>query len=247
MAVFKIKQGDTSPDILYALTPTDVVLTGSTVIFRYRPLGSTTWASKSATVHIEDTTPTVKYAWQEEDTASAGLFEAEFVVTYSDSSTETFPNDGYITLDIEGDASGVTDLIRKVRFLIGDLDSDDYEVSDENVVFSLEESGNDVYLAASICARAISSKYIGFGKVTFDGVSTDKSEVYKAFNELARRLEKQSKKYGSSSLGLPIAGGISISDIDSVNENTDRPRPAFNVGQFRNPPGYIDSTVWGWQ
>jgi len=46
---------------------------------------------------------TAYYAWNAEDTANAGSFKAEFEVTYTDGSIETFPNDGYITIEIDPD------------------------------------------------------------------------------------------------------------------------------------------------
>jgi hypothetical protein len=48
-------------------------------------------------------TPTVEYSWQAGDTATAGLFEAEFRVTYAGGRIETFPNDGFIAVRISED------------------------------------------------------------------------------------------------------------------------------------------------
>lgn len=45
----------------------------------------------------------VRYTWQPADTDTAGLFDAECQVLYSDGGIETFPEDGYISIDIKAD------------------------------------------------------------------------------------------------------------------------------------------------
>lgn len=106
MAVFKIKEGDTSPALSYALTPKTVTLSGATVVFNMMRKGGTvkiSGASATITDNGDGTssgTPTVRYDWTAADTNTAGVYRGEFQVTYSDSSIETFPNDGYIEIRI---------------------------------------------------------------------------------------------------------------------------------------------------
>lgn len=136
--------------------------------------------------------------------------------------------------------------LNSVRLLVGDTNTNSQKLQDEEINFFISQGLNDVYLAASIAARAISTQFAGIGKVDFDGISTDKSKVYEYYNQLARRLEKQSKQIGSTGLGVPIAGGISISDMTSVEEDPDRLGSAFKTGQFRNPPTYDSDDEWDW-
>ena len=49
--------------------------------------------------------------------------------------------------------------LNSVRFLVGDTDTDDQQLQDEEVTFGLAQNGNSVYHAASWSARTISSKY----------------------------------------------------------------------------------------
>ena len=103
MDSFTIKRGDTSPAIRYALEPATVVLTGATVRFQMRARNGAVLMDVAALVVTATGTPTVEYSWQAGDTATAGLYEAEFRVTYADGKIETFPNDGFILVRVNED------------------------------------------------------------------------------------------------------------------------------------------------
>ncbi len=101
----KLKRGDTSPSLLYALLPETVVLTGATVRFNMRAAGGTAIKVNRAAATIVTATgaPTVRYDWQPGDVDTAGFYDAEFEVTYAGGAVETFPNAGFIRVAIEGD------------------------------------------------------------------------------------------------------------------------------------------------
>jgi predicted dehydrogenase len=102
--IFHLKRGDTSPGLRYRLDPA-VNLAGASVVFnmRQRDGGPTVLDRAAATIDPAD--GVVGYDWEVTDTANAGRFEAEFEVTYSDGAVETFPNDGFIVVQIAGDIS----------------------------------------------------------------------------------------------------------------------------------------------
>lgn len=107
MTDFYIKQNDTSPALLATITDADgpVNLTGASVTFYMASaVGSvkTIITSGAATV-INAATGQVSYSWDAPDTAIAGIHIAEFEVVFSDASKETFPNDGYISINITPD------------------------------------------------------------------------------------------------------------------------------------------------
>lgn len=103
---FFIKQNDTSPAILATLKDgngTLIELSGSTVRFHMRPIGKTTnTVDAVAAIHNVDAGQ-VSYAWSANDTANIGIFDAEFEVTNTDGSIETFPNSEYIRVEIVDD------------------------------------------------------------------------------------------------------------------------------------------------
>ena len=59
----------------------------------------------SGTATVTGTTGLIEYQWQAADTDTAGIYELEVEVTYSDATVETFPSGSYIQLRILGDVS----------------------------------------------------------------------------------------------------------------------------------------------
>lgn len=103
---FYVKQNDTSPAMLATLQDADgnaVNVTGATVRFHMRAVGSTTVVVDEAATIVTAADGIVRYDWQAADTDTIGSYQAEFEVTYADSSVETFPNDGYIRVEIIDD------------------------------------------------------------------------------------------------------------------------------------------------
>lgn len=103
---FFIKMGDTSPSLLFDLLPSTVDLTGATVRFSMRTRAGTVVVSRASAAIVTATgTPRVRYDWQPGNTATPGLHEAEFEVTYAGGAVETFPNFGFIAVQVSGDVA----------------------------------------------------------------------------------------------------------------------------------------------
>ena len=96
---FSIKQNDSSPAIVYILSDDSgpVNLTGATVWFH---MGT---GLSALAVVVDALAGKVSYSWAAEDTARAGFFRAEFEAIYADGSKETYPNEGYIGVNISPD------------------------------------------------------------------------------------------------------------------------------------------------
>ncbi len=103
---FYLKTGDTSPVFSVTLKDADGVavdLTGATVVFNMNDEDGDQVVDRGSCDLIVAASGTVKYAWQAGDTDTAGYFTAEFEVTYSDTTVETFPNSGYLSVHIADD------------------------------------------------------------------------------------------------------------------------------------------------
>ena len=106
MSTFYIKQNDTVPSLRAALengSGTAVDLTGATCQFHLREIGKTSVTTDSTAQIVNEATGIVQYNWVADDTDTVGSYQAEFEVTYSDGTIETFPNNGYIRVEITDD------------------------------------------------------------------------------------------------------------------------------------------------
>lgn len=126
-----------------------------------------------------------------------------------------------------------------VRLLIGDTDSNDQQLQDAEVDAALAQANDRIYGGASIAAYMIAGLYARRVDMDFEGLSASYAQRQKHYNQLAVKFEAQDKKRGGG-LGKPLVGGISIDEMDSVEDNEDRPDPAFRRNQFRNPDEDVD-------
>lgn len=124
--------------------------------------------------------------------------------------------------------------VNTVRLLVGDTDTTDQLVQNEEVLFALAQVGNNVYSAAVWICRAIAAKFSRMVTTTLDGaLSANYSDKAKQYNQLAVQVEAQGKKTSGKSLGVS-AGGISVSAMGVANSDPDRVKPAFGINQFDN-------------
>ena len=93
---FYIKQNDTKPSLFAQLLSNGsaIDLTGATVRFHMES------GLDAPAVITDAATGNVRYDWSVGDTATSGIFRAEFEVTFSDGTIETFPNDGYLFINV---------------------------------------------------------------------------------------------------------------------------------------------------
>lgn len=106
MSTFNIKQGDTFPSLRANLKDGSneaIDLTGATVRFHMRPVGTAVAAIDAAATVISAGTGVVDYTWQAGDTATVGEYQAEFEVTYPGGEVETFPNGGFLSVKVTDD------------------------------------------------------------------------------------------------------------------------------------------------
>jgi len=135
------------------------------------------------------------------------------------------------------DTTTASGRLNTVRLLVGDTDTLDQQVQNEEITFALSQNGDNVYYSAGWTARTISSQYARKVNTDLDGaLSADYSDLMKHYSTLADNLEYQGKTSGAS-VGI-LAGGITQSGITAVRANTNRVGGSFRRDRFKNPPSY---------
>jgi len=135
------------------------------------------------------------------------------------------------------DTTTASGRLNTVRLLVGDTDTLDQQVQNEEITFALSQNGDNVYYSAGWTARTISSQYARKVNTDLDGaLSADYSDLMKHYSTLADNLEYQGKTSGAS-VGI-LAGGITQSGITAVRANTNRVEGSFRRDRFKNPPSY---------
>jgi len=132
--------------------------------------------------------------------------------------------------------------LNSTRLLLGDTDDCDQQVQNAEVVFSLAQNNDNVYLASAWLARVLSMKYAREVDIELEGIlSVNNSQMSKAFSDLADDLEFQAKTSGAT-LGI-FAGGMTKTGVATVRSNTNRLQPSFRRDQFWNPPDYDSHNI----
>lgn len=130
-----------------------------------------------------------------------------------------------------------------VRLLVGDTDTLDQQVQNEEIEFSLTVSSNNVYGAGAWVARYLSAKYSRFVDTDLDGqLAESYSQLREHYSLLANTLEAE-KDNSSVSLGVS-AGGISKSEMERVEGIPDRVAPYFRRDSYKYPESYKDYSKW---
>lgn len=105
---FQIKQNDTSPELEGILRDgfgSPIRITGATVVLnmRLQPGGAVKVNGGVMGTVGSAVNGRVKYSWLAADTNTAGIYEAEIQITFSNGKIRTIPPKGYFIVDITGD------------------------------------------------------------------------------------------------------------------------------------------------
>ena len=123
--------------------------------------------------------------------------------------------------------------LNSVRLLIGDTDTNDQIMQNEEIVFALAQTTDNVYYAGAWACHMIASKYSRLVDLKIEGSSTNYSDLAKQYITMSDHLNDLGKRTNGRSLGVS-AGGISITDMQVAQDDTDRVDPAFRTQQFDN-------------
>lgn len=113
-----------------------------------------------------------------------------------------------------------------VRWLVKDITASRPLVTDEAIAAAILTEGS-VFRAAALCCEALadaeSGESLSVGDLTISGTQT-------SYAALAKSLRARADTAVS-----PVIGGISITDKEALDTDTDRVAPAFTRTLFDNP------------
>lgn len=117
----------------------------------------------------------------------------------------------------------------KVRFFIGDND-DQNKIFDDGEIDAMLSLESNIYLAAALLADQLAARYASEANVSVDGLSVSSSNKTEKYRTLAAQLRERAISTGGG-IGMPFVGGISLSTMQSVDQDTDRNPSKFKIGQ----------------
>ena len=130
------------------------------------------------------------------------------------------------TVTYSGDPTASS--LDKVRFLVGDTNTADPQLSDEEILWLISSQGNIYNAAAMACEQIVS-----LGRLVDKKVGDFEIRGSSRARDLMSRAK--SLRIRAAASAVPYAGGISRSDKQSYEDDTDRVTPAFHIGQFDSP------------
>ncbi len=113
----------------------------------------------------------------------------------------------------------------RVRFMVGDTDTNDQLLQDGEINYLLTQEANES-LAASRAAEAIAAKFARQADESVGDFRVSLSQKSQHYLELAAKLAKRGE-----GVAVPFAGGINESDRDSESD-TSLVQPLFKRGMI---------------
>lgn len=120
----------------------------------------------------------------------------------------------------------------QIRLLIGDTNTNDQQLQDAEIAYLVTENGG-VYSAAAAAARTIAAKYARMVDLEVRGLQKQSlAQRQQHYADLAGQLTQKSARAGA----MPYAGGISVADKQTQEQDTDRVKPYFTA-DLQQAPG----------
>ena len=116
-----------------------------------------------------------------------------------------------------------------IRLRIGDTSTSDQLLQDEEILAVIAAETNTLK-AAAVCAQSIAGTFARKVDKTVGKLRIMMSQASERYSDMAADLLLESGRKAGA-----WAGGISVADKDDTEDDTDRVKPAFAVGQFDNP------------
>lgn len=150
-----------------------------------------------------------------------------------------------MTWSYSGDPS--TSALNAIRFLTGDTDTNDQLINDEEIAWTNNQvTGSDtattaLYEVSYRVMIAIASKFSRLADQAVGDLKVDMFQKATNAREQAALLKQQALREGNTP--TPYAGGISVSDKEIDEENSDIVQPYFSRGQWTNSRGGANDVV----
>ena len=131
------------------------------------------------------------------------------------------------------------DALSAIRFVMGDTDTNDQLINDEEInwtnvqVSGTSTSTDSIYEVAMRCCLAVAAKFARLADQSIGDFKVSLSQKAVAMRAQADAI-KNELVVREGGVPTPYAGGISISDKDIDELDSDRVDPSFAMGQFRN-------------
>lgn len=133
-----------------------------------------------------------------------------------------------------------TEMLR-IRSLIGDPDGD--VVDDELVQSWWDYTAGDLFETAALLADGLCAKYSKSATFAVEGLRIENASKAENYRELAQRL-RVTKGSVAGSIGVPFVGGVSISEMEGVEDDADRTPSRAAIGLHDIDGGENDLTDW---
>lgn len=210
MADVTIRKGNRLPqlDRQFLLDDEPFSLVSSTVTFSLWNASTGVQVITNAACEIVDSPQgEVRYYWSAQDALlEAGVYLGSFTATFPSARTMTAPNNGMIVIEIFEDTGAEWSYtgdpgarpIDHVRFLSGDTDQSNPQMTDAEIRFLLGEWNGDAYIAAAALCEAAASRYSAKSdqsKSVGDlSISTQYGSQADVFASRARSLREQAAR-----------------------------------------------------
>jgi len=129
----------------------------------------------------------------------------------------------------------------ELRLLVGDTNTSDQLLSDEEIAYYLGLNGSDALASAPSACEGIAAKFSRQANTTNQGLSVAASERAKAYLALANELRDK-----AVTVADVFAGGLTISGKEALDQDSDAVQPSFRIGLDDNPSGDPEWNAPGW-
>ena len=134
-----------------------------------------------------------------------------------------------MTFTYDDTSTTATDLA-EIRLRIGDTLPSDALLTDQEINGVIALGGGNV-MASANCAQRIAAQFARKVSLAEGAFRISLQQRYQHYTDLHASLQAEARR----GTGLPYAGGISVTDVQTVAGNTDREKPAFTTRQFDAP------------